>query len=129
MDELEFGDRLLCSRCVDDQFLNNEIKNRGREGTCSYCGEVGRTFTIEDLADEVESALEDHYRITPPEAPWEREGDPIEEVIMWMAKIDEAPAKDIREFLADGSVDRERDRIGEENPFDEEAHYVETENK
>jgi hypothetical protein len=54
---------------------------------------------------------------------WEREGQRAAEAIADAALIDEEPAEDIRTVLEDRHGDVERDRMGEEGPFDEDAHY------
>lgn len=56
---------------------------------------------------------------------WEREGDPVVDIIGFYAVINPKPAEDIREVLEDRHSDKERDEMGEEGPFDKEAHYAE----
>jgi hypothetical protein len=102
---------------------------------CSFCGKNGKTYSIEELADRVEAALEDHYSQTPAgpsdyeyalindpeeEYDWEREGEPILQVIESMADIAGGPASEILSVL------QEREGYTEdgEGKFDDEAHYV-----
>lgn len=141
IEDLELGEKRLCSHCVGDRFLQSEIRNRGVEGTCSYCGDLWRTFTIEVMADEVQTALDEHYRLASSEpTPWQeamlREGDldffepdgePIATLIESFAGIPPAAASDIREYLSESKAGAERARLEESDPFDEEAHYLETE--
>ncbi|HBB88343.1 MAG TPA: hypothetical protein DC047_12080 [Blastocatellia bacterium] len=98
------------------------------------------TFSIEQLADEIEHALEEHYYRTSTEPSgyeymrinefgddWERKGYPIADVIADCAEITADSAEDIRSVLFDRHDDFELATMGEENPFDEEAQYEETE--
>jgi hypothetical protein len=139
-DDTEPEDRRLCSRCIGDAFLRTEIEKEGEPGTCSYCNEPGCTISIGDVADRIDTVFEEHFQRTATEPSsmeytmmkegdydWEREGDPVVYVIASAAGIDEEPAEDIRHVLEDRHGDMELAQIGEEGPYDEEAHYVETE--
>lgn len=136
---LAIEDQRICSGCVAETFLRAEIERRGQDGSCFYCELEGRTFTIGEMANEIEIALDEHYYRTASEPSymeylmskdadigydWEREGDTVASLIGWCAKLDEEPAEDIRRVLAERHYDRELDQMGEENPFDEDAHYA-----
>jgi RES domain-containing protein/HEPN superfamily RES-like protein len=123
----------LCSGCVGESFLKAEMQSQGTSAACSFCGKKGKTYSIEEVADRVEAALEEHYTQTPSEPSgyqyalikegeydWEREGDPILQVIQSMADIDEEPAREILSALQL----RDDYTEGEEGKFDDEAHYV-----
>jgi hypothetical protein len=58
------------------------------------------------------------------ERDWERKGESEAEVIAWIAEIESEPAEDIRCILADRHEEVESARMGEENPFDENAYYA-----
>lgn len=132
--------RRLCSDCVEESYLREKIRLRGAVGVCFYCGEDNRlTFSIEQLADEIEIALEEHYYCTASnpsgyeymmikelDYDWERKGYPIADVIADCAGITPDTAEDIRSVLFDRHDDFERATMGEENPFDEDAQYEET---
>lgn len=88
------------------------------------------------MADEIEIAFEEHFYRTPTdpsdydyammkERDWYRDGDPVADVIVESAGIGPEPAKDIRSVLAKRHFDWELAKMGEENPFDESAHYAE----
>lgn len=127
----------ICWSCVGETYLREKIKKDGDVTSCSYCHGRRRTFTIGDLASEVERVLEEHYRRTSTEPDgleylaakegrgWERHGDPVGEVIASMAEIDDEPAEHIRQVLAERNYDIDAARAGDENPFEEEAHYEE----
>jgi hypothetical protein len=109
----------------------------GYDSLCFYCNRKGKTFSIEIMANEIETALEEHYYLTPAEPSfmeyvmskeseydWEREGDPVAEVIGWRAEIELEPAEDIRIVLSERHFSGDREEMQEEGPFDEDAHYV-----
>jgi RES domain len=136
-EDIDTEDRCLCSGCVGETFLRAKIERSGQDGVCYYCGDDGKTFSIGEMADEFEIALEEHYYLTPAEPSfmeyvmakeseydWEREGDPITEVISWCAEIEPEPAEDIRIVLSERHFDAEHEQMLEECPFDQEAHYA-----
>ena len=136
--EIDTEDRRLCSECVGELFLRSEIVKWGHKAVCSYCRHEGRTFSIAGVADAFEAAFEEHFYRTASEPSgmeyammkegdydWEREGDPVVDVISQCAKIEPAPAEDMQAVLQERHSSRQRDEIGEEGPFDEDAHYAE----
>jgi hypothetical protein len=138
MDE-ERKDRRLCCECVGEAFLQSEIQRRGLEAECSYCGGRHKTFSIGEMADEVELALNEHFYRTATEpsgleyamlkegdSDWERKGDPITFIIEEHAEIELEPAEDIQKVLEERNHHFDTDAIGEEEPFDEDAHYAES---
>ena len=139
-DDTEVKDRRLCSGCIGETFLRAEIEKEGESGTCHYCGKSGVTTSIDEMADRIETAFEQHYQRTATEPSpmeyamieegdydWCRQGEPVVYAIGSAAEIDEAPAEDIRRVLEDRHGDFERDQMGDEGPFDEESQYVEKE--
>src|ERR1700683_1059032 len=127
----------LCVECVGEAFLREQIQSNGLKGVCSYCGIEGKTITVESLADAVETALEEHFSRTATEPSdyeytlikegdrdWYREGERVADVIASIAEIDAEAAKDIREVLEERHYDIEAARMGEECPFDSDAHYA-----
>lgn len=135
---LETKERRICSECVGDAFLAGEIKRRGVEDTCFYCESRGSTVTIDQMANEIETAFEQHFYRTASEPSyveylmdkedigyaWERRGDPVVDVITWIAEIDEQAAQDIQRVLQQRHYDLELEQMGDENPFSSEAHYA-----
>jgi HEPN/RES N-terminal domain 1/RES domain len=139
-DDTEVKDRRLCSGCIGEAFLRAEIEKEGESGTCHYCGKSGVTTSIDEMADRIETAFEQHYQRTATEpslmeyamikegdCDWWREVEPVVYAIGSAAEIDEAAAKDIRQVLEDRHGDFERDQMGDEGPFDGESQYVEKE--
>lgn len=138
VDTEELKLRLICSDCVGEAFLSNEIESSGHDGTCHYCGGVGKTFTLEQMADRVSTAFSQHYERTDPNPTgfeyammrdkestydWSRHGTLVTDVIQETAEIDEQPAIDIQQILRDENAGDPTDWSGEEEEFDDESHY------
>lgn len=130
----EVASRRICYDCVQEEYLSNEIQKTGETAECNYCQETQKTFSIDNMADEIEAAFERHYfrtSIDPSgheyalqkEGLWERAGEPIGFAISESAEIDEEPAEDIRQILDYRTYDHELAQMGEEHPFEEEAQY------
>lgn len=129
----------VCCECVGEAFLRSEIQRRGVETDCTYCERRQKSFTISEMADAVELVLREHFYQTPTEPSgmeytmmnegdydWERRGDPITFVIEESAQIERKPAEDIQKVLEERHYDFELAQMGEEQPFEEDAHYAET---
>ncbi|MEW8439906.1 MAG: RES domain-containing protein [Candidatus Thiodiazotropha taylori] len=130
----------ICSGCIGEAYLKAEVNRIGEQAKCSYCSTEGKTITIEELSNYVEKVFEDHYQLTSTEMTglewiahkdpessfdWERHGEPVSFVIQEAAHIDEEPAEHVRHILDDRTYDFDMAAAGEENPFDDEAHYEE----
>ena len=132
--------RYLCYDCVGEKFLRHQVANTGTRSTCSYCGSHTNAISIEEMADRIEVAFEQHYRRTS-EHPdtyerlalsdsesnfsWERHGDSVDIAIESAAEIPEDAARHIQRELAERHYDHDAAQIGEETEFDSEAHYEE----
>ena len=115
-DESSAQDERICSECVAEGFLSAEIQKTGTQATCSYCGERGQTWALDELAESIETAFEDHY-IRTSENPdswkerlladkeseyiWEREGEAVLEAIEQADGIPSQAAADIVELLSE----------------------------
>jgi RES domain/HEPN/RES N-terminal domain 1 len=116
----------ICAACTNDKYLRQEIGTRGKKGKCSYCQSEGKTIRIEEFADYIESAFEDHYELTSWDSyPYdERQGEQVSHMIQEAAEIDEPPAEDVRAILEDrNDLGHDKDSMYEENPFSSEAQY------
>lgn len=143
MTELDDDDgtvKRICHACIGEKFLAAEVKAKGAIGLCAYCDETDPSLTLEELADEIETAFAAHYMRTA-ERPdsmqermqadressyyWTREGSPAVEAIQIAAGIDEEPAGHVLEILQDRHGDFDAAAAGEESEFDGDAHYAE----
>ncbi len=127
------SEKRVCVNCVGDQFLKELIRKSGEQAICSYCeGDESNTFSIEDFADRIERAFDEHYERTPTQPDGfesamqysERDGESAVLAIADAAKIDESVAEDVRSVLEDRHSDFERTKMGEECPFDVGSHYA-----
>jgi len=66
--ETALAERRICSDCVGEEFLRARIVNLGDQAKCFYCGKVGKTFSVDDMADEIQAAFDEHFYQTGPEA-------------------------------------------------------------
>lgn len=127
---------LICSVCVGESYLKAWIEDTGETRECDYCHNVGQVITVSELARHVDTAFDQHFELTqnypdPFESAmikeghlWERLGNKVVYEIMDAAGIVERAADDVRRILEHQHFDFELAKMGEENPFDEEAHYV-----
>lgn len=138
IDELQ--EKRICYLCVNEAYLSKEIQRDGDPAECSYCNETGKTYSIGEVADRVETAFEQHYYLTAPypddvqqmlmadresNYDFHRYGLEVIDAIEDAGGFNLAAARDIQEILADRHSSRESDEMGEETPFSAGAHYAE----
>ena len=129
--------RNVCHECIGEQFLKRVVNEEGTLGRCCYCGKTQITLVLEDLADRIHRALQEHFELTPdhPSEPdeyvrlamhgiWERSGEEVEYLIADIAGLDEQIARDVTSVLSDIHA-YQAVRGGAENPYDFEAMYKE----
>ncbi|MEX0960255.1 MAG: RES family NAD+ phosphorylase [Burkholderiales bacterium] len=136
----ELRAKRLCHQCIGEKYLKDEVRGKGRRGPCSYCGQGARSYTIEDIAERVETAFQQHFRRTPDQPDsweesllsdresdyeWERHGEPVVTAIAEAADIPEEAAQDIQAILDDKCGDFEAVAMGEETEFSSESYYEE----
>jgi hypothetical protein len=125
---------------VGEPYLKSLIQTEGRQDFCSYCNEETGTFSLDEVADLVERAFEEHYdrtaanpdgweyamdRDTEINYEWEREGEAAKWAILNAADVSEEIAEDIRSVLEDRHSDFDSATRCEECPFGEVSHYTE----
>lgn len=123
----------ICTQCINDSYLKNEIEENHQPGTCSYCGMSGNEVSLQDLGDRVHGVLDEQFYPTAThpegidytlakEGLWERGGSPVAEVIGDIAGLDYKIAEDIREYLSDvhGYIEVKE---GGEDPYADDAQY------
>ncbi len=64
----QLKEKRICSECVCEPYLQSQIEEFGAEAECDYCLRTGPTFTIEDMANRVEVAFQQHYERTETQA-------------------------------------------------------------
>jgi hypothetical protein len=136
----EISKRQLCSECIGEKFLSNEVGTSGKRRKCSYCNKFGKCYNVVALAERVETAFEQHYSRTSTEPDtfeemllrdpdstyeWSRKGEPVVYAIMDAANIPEEAANDIQVILEEKHSVPDSEYVGEEAEFDTESHYEE----
>lgn len=132
----ELKSKHICCDCVGEEYLSREISEKGTAAECSYCGEDSQCYTIDELADRVETAFEHHYTRTSDQPnswqqsllsdrEWERDGMLVVEAIEEAAKIPSEAASDVQTVLDDRHGDIEAAKMGEETEFGTETYYEE----
>lgn len=131
----------ICADCVGESYLKKLIQAEPHD-CCSYCDAEGPTVSIEELADRIERAFEDHYQRTSEDPDgfeyamsrdpdmdyeWERDGQSAMWAILNALDVSEDAAKDVQSMLADRHYDHSSVEVGEECPFFDDSHYAEKE--
>lgn len=95
-------------------------------GKCSYCDRSGRSYTVAEMADRIDTVFGQHYRRTPDEpdsfqqamlsdressSVWDRDGEPVVDAIQCI--------------LEERYGDRHADEVGEETDFASDSYYEE----
>jgi hypothetical protein len=136
-DEDEISEKYVCSKCIGDEYLSQQVDAAGDENQCSYCDVTGPCITIGELSDRFEVVFEQHFVRTGTEPSgfeytmskefgWERPGEPTAFRIAETAQVDEVIADDVQSVLADRYADFDSAAMGEETEYDSEAQYEES---
>lgn len=130
----------ICHKCIGEEYLRTEVRNKGKVNKCSYCGGKAKSYTLDDIAEHVEIAFEHHYTRTSDQPnswqqsllsdresdyDWERDGEPVVGSIEMGADISEKAAQDIQRILDDKYGDFEAAKMGEETEFGSDSYYEE----
>lgn len=137
MDEHD-DEQWICHQCVEEPFLSSTIVTTGEIEVCSYCENEGHCWTIEQLADRIEKAFEEHYVRTSTEPDdwqqsllrdresdyeWDRNGEPVREAIEGAARIPDEAVSDVLEVLGERHDDFDTAAMGDECEFDADSYY------
>jgi hypothetical protein len=132
--------RCICFVCVGESWLSEEIEQKGEVAQCAYCHQTEKTFTLEEMANRIEAAFDDHYTRTSDQPnswqqslmsdqestyDWERDGEPVTYAIENAAQIPTEAAEDIQTILNGRCEDIEAAKMGEETEFSSETYYEE----
>lgn len=130
----------LCHQCIGEEYLKDEVLRTGKRKKCSYCSRVAKSYSIEDIADRIDTAFQQHFMRTSNQPDswqqsllsdresdydWERDGEPVVWAIANSADIPEPAARDIQAVLQDKYFDFDSAAMGEETEFSLEAYYEE----
>lgn len=130
--------KLVCFACISESYLSHEIQTEGSMGLCAYCGQTRACIYVEELADRIQTAFENHYVRTSnqPDAwqqslqadresdyEWWRDGSPVLDAIQEAAGVSDTVAEDVLEILDDRHSDFDSAAMGEETEFSPDSHY------
>ena len=128
----------ICHLCVGEEYLNQEIINKGKRYKCSFCKITGKTYSLQKLTDRIEKVFLAHYERTPSEPSslqysfmqdkestngWYREGQTTFDLLTNEFYINETAAGLISESLSSKFYDMDAASMGEETEFGEDVYY------
>lgn len=128
----------ICHHCIGEIYLSQDIKDTGVQASCDYCHQTENTWPLEQLAERIEIAFENHYIRTSDQPDswqerlqndressyqWYREGEPVVEAFQYAASIDEAIATDVHTILDDKHGSHDPSDSFDETEFSAESHY------
>lgn len=132
--------RHICFGCAEEAYLAQVIEREGKAEECSYCGHTRACISIEELADHIETAFDNHYVRTSDQPnswqqsllsdresdyDWYRDGQPVLEAIEEAAVIPREVAEDVLVILKDRHADFDSAAMGEETEFSRDSYYEE----
>ena len=124
----------VCHDCIGEEYLASRVLEKGTQVLCSYCGEERKGLTLNELADRIHEALQQHFCATPdhPSEPyeyflanedkWEQRGGAAEYVIADMTGLPDEIAADVTAVLSELHSYRTRKQTGED-PYSPEVMY------
>ncbi|RZK38902.1 MAG: RES domain-containing protein [Pedobacter sp.] len=134
---MEVSDKIICFKCITDEYLSDKIKTEGNSGKCSYCNGKRRAYPLMKMAQCVEQAFEQHFDVTndqpteeeyyrqhaDPESSywWYREGESLPFLLEDIGGIPAEAAQDIQDILHDKYYEHDVDF--QEQKFSSEALY------
>lgn len=137
----EEAPRYICHQCCEeDEYLSVAIKSEGMREKCEYCGNRIESVPLPWVAEKVHDAIEEYFQITASEPDafqyamqkdkeidywWEREGQPVEEIIKWVLCIDDSPVVDDIQSYLSNKYGPGFDEYYEEDPYGD-AYYEES---
>ncbi|MBY5392355.1 RES domain-containing protein [Rhizobium leguminosarum] len=119
----DYASMNVCYKCVGDEYLQAEIRSEGKALKCSFCEKRRKAFSIEELAERIQSVIEENYRPHQDEYGADS-GEPVIHLIANLAQVDEAIAAALRAEISSGTY-YDAFEGGYSDPFGREACYVE----
>ncbi|WP_367872977.1 RES domain-containing protein [Luteolibacter sp. Populi] len=132
-------EQLLCWKCVSDPFLKKRMQKEGRKSICDFCNSSNaKAVRLSLVADWIEEVFAKHFERTSPDPSddeywllknsesgyfWDRDGDPLVDVLSEVAGVGEEVADALVEILSARHFDFEAAKMGEESDFAKDSHY------
>ncbi|AJE23523.1 RES family NAD+ phosphorylase [Azotobacter chroococcum] len=136
----ELNAKRICHECIGEEYLSNEVAATGVAAKCDYCDQTAATWTLEQLAERIETAFDHHYTRTADQPDswqermmadresryvWFREGQPTVEAFQEAAEIEPEVAEDVQAILDDKYACYDPFDMDGETEFSAECHYEE----
>lgn len=126
----------VCSGCVGEDFLKEKILASGTVAVCDYCDTKGRTISLGELADEIETVFDLFYIQTSSEPEgvdyllakeglWQQPGAATNDIIADITDVSSEIADDLHAVLSERYAPAASDYVGESHPFDGDSQYDE----
>lgn len=134
----ESDETWICASCIEESFLSTLIENEGVKEACTFCGEKNSCFSLEEISNATETAIEQHFIRTPVDPTpveyamikhgrqaWYRHGDQINTLLEDLLQTRPEVASAVQQYLENRHGDFESAATGVETEFDSESHYEE----
>jgi len=128
----------ICAHCIGEPFLRAHIEKTGTRSRCHYCEETHACFTLEEVCDLTEQAVNSHFIRTSAgpsdreyamikycDYEWYQSGEPISEVIGCLLETTESVACDIQQILEEKNSYSRYDEAEFETDFASDSCYIE----
>jgi hypothetical protein len=114
MNDDDDDQKYICYECAEEPYLTKLVKKDGMTEECSYCGQTQACIPIEELADRIAAAFDDHYLHTSDQPhswqqsllsdresdyDWVRDGQSVLDAIEEAAAIPQEAAEDVLNIL------------------------------
>ena len=132
--------RYVCHACIGDEVLAQEVENAGTQAECNYCSAAGTAMNLTELSGRIHQVVEGQFEQAPffLETPSDEQTDELwlhfrsylqdtQTLIKKVAKLSDAIANDVREFLFLGFTEDANVNDGGHNPYHKDMFYKERE--
>ncbi|HFE38876.1 MAG TPA: RES domain-containing protein [Gammaproteobacteria bacterium] len=131
-----YSDTFVCHQCIGEEFLKEEVRRGGEVAQCSFCEQEAESMAIEELGEQVHEVIESYFYLTPSEPEgheymlakeglWERDGQPVDELIQDIVGVEPDVSAEVNEYLSGVYDAWGKDALMEDQPYDSEAQYAE----
>lgn len=112
---MDANEKVVCSNCIGDEYLQGLIEDNGIDGECSYCTSKGKCVPLSVVGNPVASILndrltpalkEEYYDVNSEALEYSHDGVLLDEIISVTAVIDsEELASDLADFVESSLFD------------------------
>lgn len=128
----------ICHDCIGEAFLKQEVLKEGNIEQCSFCQKKEETIKLEELSEKVHIVIDNYFYLTNSfpegidytlarEGLWERDGQPVNDLIGDIVGIELTISTEIINCLSDIYDGYGKDGMHEDQPYESEAQYIKKE--